>query len=105
MDAKLKHRFVFACIFCNCRSGSGHRPSAQTRVNGVNHRGDKVASRIELAGVTGNRRFVLLSRTVTAVECLHYCMKLRASAVITGGDLLPILPQALDAARSCSPDE
>ena len=35
MDVKLKHRFVFDCIFCNCRPGSGHRPSAWARLNDV----------------------------------------------------------------------
>jgi hypothetical protein len=44
--------------------------------------------------------FILQSNTVTAVECLHYSMNLPTSVVITGCDSLPILQQALDAARS-----
>jgi len=44
--------------------------------------------------------FILQSNTVTAVECLHYSMNLPTSVVITGCDSLPILRQALDAARS-----
>jgi uncharacterized protein len=44
--------------------------------------------------------FILQSNTVTAVECLHYSMNLPTSVVITGCDSLPILHQALDAARS-----
>jgi aryl-alcohol dehydrogenase-like predicted oxidoreductase len=44
--------------------------------------------------------FILGSKTVTAVECLHYAMNLPTSVVITGCDSLPILQQALDAARS-----
>jgi len=47
--------------------------------------------------------FILHSKTVTAVECLHYSMNLPTSVVITGCDSLPILQQALDAARSFSP--
>ena len=43
--------------------------------------------------------FILQSRTVTAVECLQYCMNLPTSVVITGCDSLPILQQALDTAR------
>jgi uncharacterized protein len=44
--------------------------------------------------------FILQSKTVTAVECLHYSMNLPTNVVITGCDSLPILQQALDAARS-----
>jgi len=43
--------------------------------------------------------FILQSRTVTAIECLQYCMNLPTSVVITGCDSLPILQQALDTAR------
>jgi len=44
--------------------------------------------------------FILQSKTVTAVECLHYAMNLPTSVVITGCDSLKILDQALNAARS-----
>jgi predicted aldo/keto reductase-like oxidoreductase len=47
--------------------------------------------------------FILQSKTVTAVECLHYSMNLPTSVVITGCDSLPILQQALDAARTFRP--
>jgi uncharacterized protein len=47
--------------------------------------------------------FILESRTVTPVECLHYLMNLPTSVVITGCDSLPILEQALNAARSFRP--
>jgi len=40
---------------------------------------------------------------VTAVECLHYAMNLPTSVVITGCDSLPVLEQALHAARSFRP--
>ncbi len=46
---------------------------------------------------------VLKSGIATALECLHYAMSLPASVVITGCDSLPILQQALEAARSFSP--
>ncbi len=47
--------------------------------------------------------FILDSKVVTPVECLHYAMNLPVSVVITGCDSLPILHQALDAARTFQP--
>jgi aryl-alcohol dehydrogenase-like predicted oxidoreductase len=47
--------------------------------------------------------FILESKTATPVECLHYAMNLPTSVVITGCDSLPILQQALQAARSFQP--
>ena len=47
--------------------------------------------------------FILRSKTVTAVECLHYAMNLPTSVVITGCDSLPILQQAVHAARAFQP--
>ena len=46
---------------------------------------------------------ILHSKTATPVECLHYSMNLPTSVVITGCETLPILQQALDAARSFKP--
>jgi len=46
---------------------------------------------------------ILESRTVSAVECLHYAMNLPTSVVITGCDSLAVLQQALDAARGFQP--
>jgi len=47
--------------------------------------------------------FILESKTATATECLYYSMNLPTSVVITGCDSLPILQQALHAARSFQP--
>ncbi len=47
--------------------------------------------------------FILQSKTVSAMECLHYAMHLPTSVVITGCDSMAILRQALDAARSFRP--
>jgi uncharacterized protein len=47
--------------------------------------------------------FILDSKVATAVECLHYPMNLPTSVVITGCDSLPILQQALQAARTFQP--
>jgi len=61
----------------------------------------------EGTGVLGMKpmgdHFILDSKTATAVECLHYSMNLPTSVVITGCDSLPILKQALEAARSFTP--
>ena len=48
-------------------------------------------------------RQIPASKTVGPVECLHYAMNLPTSVVITGCDSLPILKQALQAARSFQP--
>jgi len=47
--------------------------------------------------------YILQSKTVTATECLQYCMNLPTSVVITGCDSLKILQQALDGARGFRP--
>ena len=46
---------------------------------------------------------IIESKTVTPIECLHYSMNLPISVVITGCDSMPILQQALQAARSFQP--
>jgi hypothetical protein len=46
---------------------------------------------------------ILVSKTVTPTECLHYAMNLPTSVVITGCDSMPILEQALRAARTFRP--
>ncbi len=61
----------------------------------------------EEIGVLGMKsmggQIILKSNVVTPVECLHYVMNLPTSVVITGCDSLPILEQALEAARSFRP--
>jgi predicted aldo/keto reductase-like oxidoreductase len=46
---------------------------------------------------------ILQSKTVTAIECLHYALHLPSSVVITGVDSLAILDQAFEAARTFKP--
>src|SRR5207248_7366404 len=46
---------------------------------------------------------ILRSKTVTAIECLHYALTLPTSVVITGCDSIKILEQALDVARTFRP--
>lgn len=47
--------------------------------------------------------FILRSKTVTPLECLHYAMNLPVAVVITGCDSIPVLEQALHAARTFRP--
>jgi uncharacterized protein len=44
--------------------------------------------------------FILSSKVVTPIECLHYAMNLPTSVVVTGCDSISILMQALQAASS-----
>jgi aryl-alcohol dehydrogenase-like predicted oxidoreductase len=46
---------------------------------------------------------LLKSNTVTPIECLHYCLNLPTSVVITGIDSMTILDQAFEATRSFRP--
>lgn len=46
---------------------------------------------------------ILKSKTATPVECLHFSMSQPVSVVITGIDSMPILDQALEAARTFQP--
>jgi uncharacterized protein len=48
-------------------------------------------------------KIILRSKTASATECLRYAMSLPTSVVITGCDSMPILQQALEAARSFKP--
>jgi tyrosyl-tRNA synthetase len=47
--------------------------------------------------------YLLDSKAVTPMECLHYDMNLPVAVVITGCDSMPILEQALNAARTFRP--
>jgi predicted aldo/keto reductase-like oxidoreductase len=61
----------------------------------------------EQIGVLGMKpmgdKIILSSKTVTPIECLHYAMNLPTSVVITGCDSMPILEQALNAAKTFKP--
>ncbi len=46
---------------------------------------------------------ILRSKTVAAIECLHYALHLPTSVVITGIDSMKILDQAFEAARTFQP--
>jgi len=48
-------------------------------------------------------QIILNSKTATPTECLHYAMNLPTTVVITGCESMPILQQALNAARTFTP--
>jgi len=56
-----------------------------------------------LAMKTMGNGIILRSRTVSAIECLHYALNLPTSVVITGIDSMDVLEQAFEAVRSFRP--
>jgi aryl-alcohol dehydrogenase-like predicted oxidoreductase len=56
-----------------------------------------------LAMKTMGDGFILRSKTVTAIECLHFALHQPTSVVITGIDSMEVLDQAFKAARSFRP--
>jgi len=61
----------------------------------------------EKIGVLGMKSlgdpFILESKTVSAIECLHYALNLPTSVVITGIEKMEILEQAIQAAKTFKP--
>jgi predicted aldo/keto reductase-like oxidoreductase len=94
-----KHGFTFEAVQMPLNVMDAHFNSFEKKVLPVLEKNG--------IGVLGMKpmgdHFILESNTATAVECLHYAMNLPTSVVITGCDSLPILHQALDAARSFQP--
>jgi uncharacterized protein len=87
--------------------------AVQMPLNVMDHHFDSFEAKVlpellkQSVGVLGMKPmgdpFILQSKTVTAVECLHYAMNLPTTVVITGCDSLTILQQALKAARDFRP--
>jgi predicted aldo/keto reductase-like oxidoreductase len=94
-----KHGFTFNAVQMPLNVMDAHFNSFEKKVLPVLVKND--------IGVLGMKpmgdHIILESKTATPVECLHYAMNLPTSVVITGCDSLPILKQALQAARSFQP--
>jgi predicted aldo/keto reductase-like oxidoreductase len=94
-----KHSFTFEAVQMPLNVMDAHFNSFEKKVLPVLLKND--------IGVLGMKpmgdHFILESKTATAVKCLHYAMNLPTSVVITGCDSLPILQQALQAARTFQP--
>jgi predicted aldo/keto reductase-like oxidoreductase len=101
LDTAASHRFRFDTVQMPLNVMDAHYDSFEKKVLPVLARND--------IGVLGMKPmgdpFILESKTVTPVECLHYAMHLPTSVVITGCDSMQILEQALNAARSFRPME
>jgi uncharacterized protein len=94
-----KHGFAFDAVQMPLNVMDAHFNSFEKKVLPV-----LVKSDIGVLGMKPMGDHVILeSKTATPVECLHYAMSLPTSVVITGCDSLPILQQALQAARSFQP--
>jgi len=91
-----KHSFTFDAVQMPLNVMDTHFNSFEKKVLPVLLKSD--------IGVLGMKpmgdHVILESKTATPMECLHYAMNLPTSVVITGCDSLPILQQALQAARS-----
>jgi predicted aldo/keto reductase-like oxidoreductase len=99
LAAASKHGFTFDAVQMPLNVMDAHFDSFEKKVLPVLLKND--------IGVLGMKpmgdHVILESKTATPVECLHYAMNLPTSVVITGCDSLPILQQALQAARGFQP--
>jgi predicted aldo/keto reductase-like oxidoreductase len=101
LDTAASHQFRFDTVQMPLNVMDAHYESFEKRVLPV-----LVTNGIGVLGMKPmGDHFILESRAVTAVECLHYAMNLPTSVVITGCDSMQILDQALSAARSFRPME
>jgi predicted aldo/keto reductase-like oxidoreductase len=99
LETAFAHKFTFDTVQMPLNVMDAHYDSFEKKVLPV-----LLKHQIGVLGMKPmGDHFVLDSHTVTAVECLHYAMNLPTSVVITGCDSLPILQQALNAARSFRP--
>lgn len=101
LDTAARHKFRFDTVQMPLNVMDAHYDSFEKQVLPV-----LTSNEIGVLGMKPmGDPFILESKTVTAVECLHYAMSLPTSVVITGCDSMPILEQALNAARSFRPME
>ena len=101
LDTAASHKFRFDTVQMPLNVMDAHYDSFEKKVLPV-----LVKNEIGVLGMKPmGDHFILDSKAATPGECLHYAMHLPASVVITGCDSLPILQQALDAARNFRPME
>jgi aryl-alcohol dehydrogenase-like predicted oxidoreductase len=94
-----KHDFKFDAVQMPLNVMDAHFNSFEKRVLPV-----LTQNGIGVLGMKSMGDHVILeSKTVSPTECLYYSMNLPTSVVITGCDSMPILQQALHAARSFQP--
>ena len=99
LQTAFAHNFTFDAVQMPLNAMDAHYDSFEKKVLPV-----LVEHKIGVLGMKSmGDSLILKSKTLSAVECLHYAMNLPTSVVITGCDSLPILDQALNAARSFRP--
>ena len=99
LQTAFAHNFTFDAVQMPLNAMDAHYDSFEKKVLPV-----LVEHQIGVLGMKSmGDSLILKSKTLSAVECLHYAMNLPTSVVITGCDSLPILDQALNAARSFRP--
>jgi aryl-alcohol dehydrogenase-like predicted oxidoreductase len=99
LDVARKHNFQFDTVQMPLNVMDAHYNSFGQKVLPV--------AKKEGIGVLGMKpmgdNFILQSKTVTPMECLHYAMSLPVDVVITGCDSVARVQQALEAARTFKP--
>jgi uncharacterized protein len=99
LETAFAHEFTFDAVQMPLNVMDAHYDSFEKKVLPVLVKHD--------IGVLGMKPMgdgvILRSKTASPVECLHYAMNLPTSVVITGCESLPIVHQALEAARSFNP--
>jgi uncharacterized protein len=99
LDTAAKHGFTFDAVQMPLNVMDAHFNSFEKQVLPV-----LLKNGIAVLGMKPlGDRLILESKTATPVECLQYAMNLPTSVVITGCNTLPILQQALGAARTFQP--
>jgi predicted aldo/keto reductase-like oxidoreductase len=99
LETAFAHQFTFDAVQMPLNVMDAHYDSFERKVLPV-----LVKHEIGVLGMKPmGDSIILRSKTTSAIECLHYAMNLPTSVVITGCESLPILQQALDAARSFKP--
>jgi predicted aldo/keto reductase-like oxidoreductase len=99
LDTAKAHQFHFDTVQMPLNVMDAHYESFEKKVLPV-----AVEQHVAVLGMKSmGDKIILDSKAVTPVECLHYAMNLPTSVVITGCDSLPILEQALNAARTFKP--
>ncbi|MGA8830992.1 MAG: aldo/keto reductase [Desulfomonilaceae bacterium] len=99
LQTAFSHNFIFDTVQMPLNVMDAHYDSFEKKVLPI-----LLSKNIGVLGMKSlGDPFILESKTVNPVECLHYAMSLPTSVVITGCDSLPILEQALSAARNFRP--
>jgi predicted aldo/keto reductase-like oxidoreductase len=99
LETAAKHQFHFDAVQMPLNVMDAHFRSFEDQVLPVLVKNEIAV----LAMKTFGDNFILRSKTVEAIEALHYSMSLPTSVVITGIDSLKVLDQAIEAARTFKP--